>query len=172
MRFSKPVTVSFALVIAIGASVLAVSPTAQAASATEADRASLTEYISRVDPICEQARIKMAASLKSFEQHELTNSSLRGKKVRLAKPKDVTAYITANLRYLEAQQVDIKKQKLPSGPYGPQLTELWKKTDEVIAQLKKDPTEAAFIDPFRPMAKELDTLGFAKCLQSKRPKTD
>jgi hypothetical protein len=157
----------------LGVSVLLIgAPVALGAASTPEDKKSLTDYIAKVDPICEKARVKMAASIASFERHKANSSSLRGPKVNIAKPKEVAEYVAANLRYLEEQQVEVKKVKLPTGPYSAQLTDIWKRTDAVIALVKKDASEAAYTDPFRPVAQNLRGLGFTSCLQPRRPKTD
>jgi hypothetical protein len=157
----------------VGLSLMMVAaPLALAASSTPEDKKSLSDYIAKVDPVCETARVGMARTVASFERHKANTANLRGSKVNIAKPKELAQYVKVNLHFLEEQQVAIKKVKLPTGPYQAQLTDLWKRTDAVIAAVKKDPAEAAYTDPFRPMAQALRGLGFSSCLQPRRPKTD
>ncbi len=159
------------LAVAIVGSIFGASGVAQAASATDADKVSLVAYIAKVEPICDKAREQMAASVASFERHEATTPGVRGGKKKIAKPKDVAEYVLLIVRYLEEQQVAVKKETLPSGPYSAQLAGIWKRTEAAIVSIKKNPAEAAYTDPLRPMAKELAELGFSSCLQAKRPKT-
>jgi hypothetical protein len=160
------VPAAVALGLVIGGSI----PTALAASATEADRRSLSDYIAKADPICEVARTNMAAALAEYEIYVANSTQLRGSKPKIAKPKEYASFIAENLRYLEEQQVAVKKIKLPTGIYTAQLTTIWKKTDAAIAEIKAKPLDAAYTDPLRPLAKELRGLGFASCLQASRPK--
>ncbi len=163
----------FSAVGAVGVSTMLVAaPVALAASSTPEDKKSLSDYIAKADPICETARVQMARTVATFERHKANTADLRGSKVNIAKPKELAEYVRVNLHFLEEQQVAIKKLKLPTGPYEGQVAELWKRTDGVIASVKKDPTEAAYTDPFRPLAQALRGLGFSSCLQANRPKID
>ncbi len=161
------------MALAVGGVAVFAGPSATGASVSAADRSSLVAYIAKVDPICEGFRVNMAASLESFEIHEAnvrasTKNKLGGK-TNIAKPDNVVAYLNANLKYLEQQQVALKKQKRPTGPFDAQLDKIWKDTDVALAKLKSNPIDGAYTDPLRPMAKALEELGFKSCLQPKRP---
>jgi hypothetical protein len=131
----------------------------------------LQKYIKLADPICETTRKKMAPNLAAFELHESVSGRARRKTVKVATPETVTKYVKEQLVQLETQQVSLRKLDLPKGESAQQLTDLWTKTDSVLAAVKKDPL-SVYKDPFKPVAVALKELGFKECLQANRPVAD
>jgi hypothetical protein len=132
--------------------------------------AALDGYNTRADQVCAKARAKMAANLGAFEIHKSTSGQVKRGVSKVAKPEEVRAYIEGQLVHLEAQQAELRKLKLPAGEAGKAVTAIWDRADKIMAEVKSNPTEAAFVDPFKPIRKDLETLEFKECFQDDRPK--
>jgi hypothetical protein len=132
--------------------------------------AALGDYAARADAVCATARAKMAANLGAFEIHKSTSGSVKRGVKKVAKPEEVKAYVQGQLVHLEAQQTELRKLKLPNGEAGKAVTAIWDRADKIIDEVRRNPEEAAFVDPFKPIRKDLETLKFSQCFKDTRPK--
>jgi hypothetical protein len=133
------------------------------------DPTAVSSYRDAADEVCAQAQEKMAANLGAFEVHNSTSGNVARGVTKVAKPEEVKAYTAGQLVHLEEQQVALRKLKLPTGQSGENLTKLWAEADKVLADVKKNPTEAAYTNPFKDVATALRLGGFEKCFQKERP---
>jgi hypothetical protein len=170
---SRTFAVSAALVLMAGLAGCATG--SSSAEQSEEDltpqQLAIRPYVNETDKICATARTEMAKVLGEFETHESVSGGARRKTVKVAKPEAVTTYVKSQISFLETQQVDIRKVKLPTGAPGKELETLWTKADEIIVKVKKNPQAAIYEDPFQPVAKSLKKLGFSQCFQPKRPES-
>jgi hypothetical protein len=133
------------------------------------DPTAVGSYRAEADEICAQAQEKMAANLGAFEVHNSTSGNVARGVTKVAKPEEVKAYVAGQLVHLEQQQVALKTLQLPAGQSGENLKKLWAEADKILAEVKKNPTEAAYTNPFQDVAEALRLGGFSKCFQKERP---
>jgi hypothetical protein len=176
--FRLPLHLSRFIAVGITAATLSACATGSSTAAGGDDQDKTPEQIAfsnyqiDADKKCLAARKLMAASLEGYELHLSTSKGVIKGKLKVARPQDVEAYVTDQIRHLEEQQKQVRAIALPESPNAVQLTKLWDEADKLIVAVKAKPTLAITTNPFKPMAKQLDVLGFKECFQPQRPDLD
>lgn len=113
-------------------------PAPMAHAATDTVDPALTNYLTSADEICLTARKTMAATLPQYEKHKAASKSVRGGSgTMLATPKEVQAYVVAQLSVLEGRQGAWSSSPSPASTA--ELTKLYASASKALAEIKARP---------------------------------
>ncbi len=153
----------FAVLVCSVVSVAAVSGIATSVLAAE-KVPTRTPFITAGDKICQAFNEKLIAAAVGYETHEVAKAKGAGSKfTKVAKPEQVAEFlgktavkeVADELRQLRFLQPPTEDTNL--------VAAMLTKAESALALVKKDPSKAAYNDPFSAASKDFVAYGFLVC---------